>query len=64
MLTAVSVARDCGMVSGRSKVIMVNATAPGSEEPPQIEWSYDTAPEKGMEQSTNDVHIHEQVTYM
>ena len=64
MLTAVSVARDCGMVASRSKVIMVNATAPGGDRVPQIEWSYDTAPEKGMEQSTGDVQIQDQVGYM
>ena len=64
MLTAVSVARDCGMVAARSKVIMVNATAPGGDRVPQIEWSYDTAPEKGMEQSTGDVQTQDQVGYM
>ena len=61
MLTAVSVARNCGMVSPRSKVIMINATAPGGGEEPKIEWTYDTAAEKGTEQGAEGVHKQNEV---
>ena len=46
MLTAISVARDCGMVAPMSKVIMVNATPPSGEGPASISWNYDTTPER------------------
>ncbi|XP_022085443.1 cation-transporting ATPase 13A2-like isoform X2 [Acanthaster planci] len=62
MLTAISVARDCGMVDPRAKVIMVNASPPSGEVSASIEWSYDTTPEKTVDESgktsTTDVPLY------
>lgn len=43
MLTAVSVARQCGMVSPQNKVILVNAYPPESDKRARIHWECATA---------------------
>uniref|UniRef100_A0A3P9NLQ9 Polyamine-transporting ATPase 13A3 n=1 Tax=Poecilia reticulata TaxID=8081 RepID=A0A3P9NLQ9_POERE len=40
MLTAISVARDCGMVRPHENVIVVDAAPPGDSCPPCITWRY------------------------
>ncbi|XP_033641842.1 probable cation-transporting ATPase 13A3 isoform X2 [Asterias rubens] len=67
MLTAISVARDCGMVAPMSKVIMVNATPPSGEGPASISWNYDTTPERENSgkytQSDSQLYNSNAVTY-
>ena len=40
MLTAISVARHCGMVGGKEPVILVSAHPPEGETPARIVWEY------------------------
>ena len=40
MLTAVSVARQCGMVRPKERVVMVLAHPPDSDKPAQVEWEF------------------------
>ena len=40
MLTAISVARQCGMVPGKEAIILVNAQPPENGKPASIEWEY------------------------
>ena len=40
MLTALSVARDCGMIECKDKVILAMVTPPIGNQPPVIEWTY------------------------
>ncbi|XP_054614330.1 polyamine-transporting ATPase 13A3-like isoform X2 [Dunckerocampus dactyliophorus] len=40
MLTAISVARDCGMVQAHEKVIIADAVPPNDENPASITWRY------------------------
>ena len=40
MLTAISVARQCGMVPGREAIILVNVHPPENDKPASIEWEY------------------------
>lgn len=40
MLTAISVARDCGMVRPREKVIIADAVPPKDFQPASITWHY------------------------
>ncbi|XP_063965726.1 polyamine-transporting ATPase 13A3-like isoform X1 [Lytechinus pictus] len=62
MLTAISVARDCGMVGRKSKVIVINAHPPGADQPARIEWSYDTMPDRNSEcLSSNSESYHEEI---
>lgn len=44
MLTAVSVARDCGMVQTHERVIIVNALPPTDPQPASITWHYTENP--------------------
>ena len=40
MLTAISVARQCGMVPGREAIILVNVQPPENDKPASIQWEY------------------------
>ena len=40
MLTALSVARDCGMIERKDKVILAMVTPPIGTQPPSVEWTY------------------------
>lgn len=40
MLTAISVARDCGMVRPHEKVIIADAVPPKDFQPASITWHY------------------------
>ncbi len=40
MLTAISVARHCGMVGGKEPVILVSAHPPEEDTPARIVWEY------------------------
>ncbi|XP_078697010.1 polyamine-transporting ATPase 13A3-like isoform X3 [Branchiostoma floridae x Branchiostoma belcheri] len=44
MLTAVSVARNCGMVLSKDTVILVNANPPEEGQPAHITWTYSEHP--------------------
>ncbi|XP_070560588.1 polyamine-transporting ATPase 13A3-like isoform X2 [Ptychodera flava] len=44
MLTAVSVAKDCGMVEGKEKVILVNGLPPSEGKPASLSWEYEENP--------------------
>ncbi len=40
MLTALSVARDCGMIEQTDRVILAMVTPPIGTQPPGVEWTY------------------------
>ncbi len=40
MLTALSVARDCGMIEKQDKLILALVTPPIASQKPSIEWVY------------------------
>ena len=40
MLTALSVARDCGMIERQDKVILAMVTPPIGAQAPFVEWTY------------------------
>ncbi|CAH1240760.1 ATP13A3 [Branchiostoma lanceolatum] len=44
MLTAVSVARNCGMVLSKDTVILVNASPPEDGQPAHVTWTYSEHP--------------------
>lgn len=44
MLTAISVARDCGMVRPQEKVIIADAVPPKDSYPASITWRYTDIP--------------------
>ncbi|XP_077412443.1 polyamine-transporting ATPase 13A3-like [Vanacampus margaritifer] len=44
MLTAISVARDCGMIEGHEKVIIADAVPPNDQNPACITWCYSENP--------------------
>lgn len=50
--TAVTVARHSGMISGGSKVILVEASEPEATQPPSVTWQLveETQPPKGETQ--------------
>ncbi|CAL8324964.1 unnamed protein product [Arctogadus glacialis] len=47
MLTAISVARDCGMIRPRDRVIIAEATPPNDVQPASIVWCYTENPDPG-----------------
>ena len=54
--TAISVARNCGMVGPRDQVIIVNGFAPDKDGPARLEWERAEAPhEEVSEQSDQEV---------
>ena len=50
MLTAVSVARDCGMVQAQERVIIVDAVPPTDLQPASITWNYTENPSNPIKQ--------------
>uniref|UniRef100_A0A3Q3XDB8 Polyamine-transporting ATPase 13A3 n=1 Tax=Mola mola TaxID=94237 RepID=A0A3Q3XDB8_MOLML len=50
MLTAISVARDCGMVRSHEKVIIVDAVPPKDLQPASITWRYTENPSQTVNQ--------------
>lgn len=44
MLTAISVARDCGMIGPQERVIVVDAQPPGGGRAAMILWHYTDGP--------------------
>lgn len=50
MLTAISVARDCGMVRAHEKVIIVDAVPPKDFQPASITWRYAEKPTQVISQ--------------
>ncbi|XP_077394682.1 polyamine-transporting ATPase 13A3-like isoform X3 [Festucalex cinctus] len=44
MLTAISVARDCGMIQAHDKVIIADAVPPNDQNPASITWRYSENP--------------------
>ncbi|XP_054622803.1 polyamine-transporting ATPase 13A3-like [Dunckerocampus dactyliophorus] len=61
MLTAISVARDCGMVQAREKVIIADAVPPNDENPASITWRYSDDPVLNDNQAPGIVFIEEGV---
>lgn len=54
-MTAVSVARQCRMVSAKDQVIMVNATGPENDKPARIQWEFaESDPSQQEEEDSND----------
>ena len=64
MLTAISVARQCGMVQKQEKVVLVTAHPPEGERAARIQWDYaetdvatentDNPPQQMTRDSNND----------
>uniref|UniRef100_A0A3Q3EBN9 ATPase 13A3 n=1 Tax=Hippocampus comes TaxID=109280 RepID=A0A3Q3EBN9_HIPCM len=52
MLTAISVARDCGMIRGHEKVIIADAVPPNDQNPATITWRYSENPVLKSNQTT------------
>lgn len=50
MLTAISVARDCGMVRPHEKVIIADADPPNDFHPARITWRYTENPTQTINQ--------------
>lgn len=50
MLTAISVARDCGMVQTHERVIIVDTVPPTDLQPASITWSYTENPSNTINQ--------------
>lgn len=50
MLTAISVARDCGMVQTHERVIIVDAVPPRDFQPASITWRYTENPRDVIDQ--------------
>ena len=69
MLTAISVARDCGMIQPRDRVIIAEATPPKDVHPASITWCYTENPDPGTSKdhqpgpSKNKVEQHELVDF-
>lgn len=51
MLTAISVARDCGMVRAHEKVIIADAAPPKDFQPASITWQYTENPAPNVKDS-------------
>ncbi|TNM97962.1 hypothetical protein fugu_014208 [Takifugu bimaculatus] len=58
MLTAISVARDCGMVQTHERVIIVDAVPPRDFQPASITWRYTENPRDVIDQMVA-VHVDE-----
>ncbi|XP_026883180.2 probable cation-transporting ATPase 13A3 isoform X2 [Electrophorus electricus] len=58
MLTAISVARDCGMIPPQDRVIIADALPPKDGQPARINWQYADNPSKHMSKTDiEDVQI-------
>ena len=54
--TAISVARNCGMVGSRDQVIIVNGHPPDKDGPARLEWERAETPQEDVpEQSDQEV---------
>ena len=53
MLTALSVARDCGMVEAHAQVIVAHVSPPKGDLPARVEWKYTGS----LKSSDNEVNI-------
>ncbi|XP_030259643.1 probable cation-transporting ATPase 13A3 isoform X7 [Sparus aurata] len=61
MLTAISVARDCGMVRSHEKVIIADAVPPKDLHPASITWRYTENPAQTIKDSqTVEIHLEEE----
>uniref|UniRef100_A0A3B4ET50 Polyamine-transporting ATPase 13A3 n=1 Tax=Pundamilia nyererei TaxID=303518 RepID=A0A3B4ET50_9CICH len=60
MLTAISVARDCGMVRPREKVIIADAVPPKDFQPASITWHYT---ENQLDEGTWDGEVSQEQSY-
>lgn len=56
MLTAISVARDCGMVRAHEKVIIADAAPPQDFHPARITWRYSENPAQTINQVRPESH--------
>ncbi|XP_024124360.1 probable cation-transporting ATPase 13A3 isoform X2 [Oryzias melastigma] len=60
MLTGISVARDCGMVHGHERIIIVDAAPPKDSQPASIRWNYtDNPPQEDRENQTAEIAMEE-----
>lgn len=60
--TAISVARNCGMVPPKDRVIIVEASPPDAHNPASIKWVTAETPDEGTDQYTDsdytEVRVH------
>ncbi|XP_070701334.1 polyamine-transporting ATPase 13A3-like [Pempheris klunzingeri] len=62
MLTAISVARDCGMIRAHEKVIIADAVPPKDSHPASITWQYtETPPQASKDNETVEINLEEGV---
>ncbi|CAL8281134.1 unnamed protein product [Lota lota] len=59
MLTAISVARDCGMICPRDRVIIAEATPPKDLQPASITWCYTENPDPSTSKDHQDSRLEE-----
>ncbi|XP_028284295.1 probable cation-transporting ATPase 13A3 isoform X2 [Parambassis ranga] len=59
MLTAISVARDCGMVRPYEKVIIADAVPPRDFQPASITWTYTENPAQTVNNQTVEINLDE-----
>ena len=57
MLTALSVARDCGMIESSGKVILVTVIPAIGKQEPRIQWAYAEDTSKDVKEVTLDEHV-------
>ena len=57
MLTAISVARDCGMIEKCAKVILVTVTPPIVQQEPYIQWTYAEDVNKDVKEVHTDIYV-------
>ncbi|XP_041659728.1 probable cation-transporting ATPase 13A3 [Cheilinus undulatus] len=60
MLTAISVARDCGMVHTHEKVIIVDAVPPKESQPACITWQYTENHQTTKDHQTVEINLEEE----
>ncbi|KAM8727786.1 polyamine-transporting ATPase 13A3-like isoform 2-T3 [Acanthopagrus schlegelii] len=61
MLTAISVARDCGMIRSHEKVIIADAVPPKDLHPASITWRYtDNPAPTNRDSQTVEIHLEEE----
>lgn len=57
MLTAISVARDCGMVRTHEKVIIADTVPPKDLHPASITWRYTENPAQSKDRESVEIHM-------
>uniref|UniRef100_UPI0037E71000 polyamine-transporting ATPase 13A3-like n=1 Tax=Semicossyphus pulcher TaxID=241346 RepID=UPI0037E71000 len=60
MLTAISVARDCGMVRAHEKVIIADAVPPKESQPASITWQYTENNQTVKDDLAVEIHLEEE----